>query len=199
MPGTEIRIDTDGEVLIRRNALTFDGYHAKPVESREVFTADGAWLRTGDVGELTPNGRLRLTGRKKELIALSGGKKVAPLPIEARLSEDPWIAHAMLYGEGERFISALVVPRRPVLEAWQQERGLTLGYRELLHHPDVVARVQAAVDRVNTSLSGAERIKRFVLLERALTVEAEELTPTLKVRRAVVSSRYRDRLEPLYR
>lgn len=199
MPGTEIRIDTDGEVLIRRNALTFAGYHANPDATRDAFTADGLWLRTGDLGELTPNGRLRLTGRKKELIALSSGKKVAPLPIESRLIEDPWIAHAMLYGEGERFISALLVPRRPVLEAWQQERGMTLVYRELLQHPDVVARMQSVIEHVNASLSGPERIKRFALLEHELTVEAEELTPTLKIRRAVVSSRYRDRLDSLYR
>ena len=199
MPGTDLRIDDDGEVLVRRSALTFTGYHGKPAATAEAFTEDGAWLRTGDLGELTPEHRLRLTGRKKELIALSSGKKVAPLPIESRLVEDPWIGHAMLYGEGERFVSALLVPRRPVLEAWQQERGLSLGYAELLAHPDVVARVQDTIDRVNSSLSSPERIKRFVLLERDLTVEADELTPTLKIRRAVVAERYRDRLELLYR
>jgi long-chain acyl-CoA synthetase len=199
MPGTEIRIDTDGEVLLRRNELTFAGYHGKPEETRDAFTDDGAWLRTGDLGELMPNGRLRLTGRKKELIALSSGKKVAPLPIESRLSEDAWIAHAMLFGEGERFVSALLVPRRPVLEAWQAERGIALAYDELVQHPDVVARMQVAIDRVNASLSGPERIKRFTLLERDLSVEADELTPTLKIRRAVVATRYRERLESLYR
>ena len=199
MPGTELRIDTDGEVLVRRSALTFDGYHGKPDATREAFTPDGQWLRTGDLGELTRDGRLRLTGRKKELIALSSGKKVAPLPIEARLVEDPWIGHAMLYGEGERFVSALLVPRRRVLEAWQREQGLTLEYCELLRHPDVVGRVQGAVDRVNATLAGPERIKRFVLLDRELTVEADELTPTMKIRRAVVTNRYRDRLETLYR
>jgi long-chain acyl-CoA synthetase len=199
MPGTEIRIDADGEVLLRRGALTFAGYHGKPGESREAFTEDGEWLRTGDLGELTAGGRLRLTGRKKELIALSSGKKVAPLPIESRLIEDPWIGHAMLYGEGERFVSALLVPRRPVLEAWQRDHGLHLEYDDLLGHPDVVTRVQQVVDRVNALLSGPERIKRFVLLERELSVEADELTPTMKIRRAVVTERYRDRLEPLYR
>ena len=199
MPGTELRIDFDGEVLVRRGALTFAGYHGKPEATREAFSPDGEWLRTGDLGEITPEGRLRLTGRKKELIALSSGKKVAPLPIESRLIEDPWIGHAMLYGEGERFVSALLVPRRRVLEAWQREQGLSLEYCELLGHPDVVARVQQAVDRVNAVLSGPERIKRFVLLDRELSVEADELTPTMKIRRAVVTKRYRDRLETLYR
>jgi long-chain acyl-CoA synthetase len=199
MPGTTIRIDLDGEVLLERGPLTFDGYHGRPDATRDAFTADGNWLRTGDLGEITPNGRLRLTGRKKELIALSSGKKVAPLPIESRLIEDPWIGYAMLYGEGERFVSALLVPRRPVLEAWQRERGLALDYSDLLGHPEVLSRVQQAVDRVNSVLSGPERIKRFVLLERELSVEADELTPTMKIRRAVVTERYRDRLEPLYR
>ena len=199
MPGTELRVDIDGEVLIRRGPLTFAGYHGKPDATREAFTPDGQWLRTGDLGEIRPNGRLRLTGRKKELIALSSGKKVAPLPIESRLIEDPWIGHAMLYGEGERFVSALLVPRRPVLEAWQREQGLTLDYCALLGHPAVVTRVQTVVDRVNAELSGPERIKRFVLLDRELSVEADELTPTMKIRRAVVTQRYRDRLEPLYR
>jgi long-chain acyl-CoA synthetase len=199
MPGTELRIDDDGEVLVRRSALTFAGYFAKPDDTRDAFTPDGDWLRTGDLGELTAARRLRLTGRKKELIALSSGKKVAPLPIEARLTEDAWIGHAMLYGEGERFVSALLVPRRPVLEAWQRAQGLTLGYDQLLAHPDVIARVQTTVDRVNATLSSPERIKRFVLLDRDLSVEADELTPTLKIRRSVVVERYRDRLEPLYR
>lgn len=199
MPGTEIRIDADGEVLLRRGPLTFAGYHEKPAESLASFTADGEWLRTGDLGELTKGGRLRLTGRKKELIALSSGKKIAPLPIESRLIEDPWIGHAMLYGEGERFVSALLVPRRPVLEAWQREQGLHLAYGDLLGHPDVVTRVQQVVDRVNSVLSGPERIKRFVLLDHELSVEADELTPTMKIRRSIVTERYRDRLQPLYR
>jgi len=199
MPGTELRIDEDGEVLVRRSALTFSGYFAKPDATDDAFTSDGEWLRTGDLGELTPEHRLRLTGRKKELIALSSGKKVAPLPIEARLIEDPWIGHAMLYGEGERFVSALLVPRRPVLEAWQRERGFSLDYAELLAHPDVVARVQDAVDRVNAGLSSPERIKRFVLVDRELTVAANELTPTWKIRRNIVAARYRALLDPLYR
>ena len=198
MPGTELRIDDDGEVLVRRSALTFAGYFAKPDDTRDAFTPDGDWLRTGDLGELTAARRLRLTGRKKELIALSSGKKVAPLPIETRLTEDAWIGHAMLYGEGERFVSALLVLRRPVVEAWQRERGMSLPYGQLLAHPDVVARVQAAVDRVNADLSSPERIKRFALLDRDLSVEADELTPTLKIRRTVVAAKYRDRLEPLY-
>ncbi|MFL5575517.1 MAG: AMP-dependent synthetase/ligase [Gemmatimonadaceae bacterium] len=199
MPGTEVRIAGDGELLVRRNALTFDGYHGRPAETREAFTPDGGWLRTGDLAELTADGRLRITGRKKEVIALSNGKKVAPLPIEAALTEDPWIAHAMLYGEGERFISALLVPSRAMVEGWLRERGLALGYAEALAHVEVRDRLQQAVDRVNARLSRPEQVRRWVALEHELALERGELTPTLKIRRAAVAERYRDRLLPLYR
>ena len=198
MPGTEVRIAEDGELLIRRNALTFAGYHGKPNATREAFTDDGVWLQTGDLAELRDDGRLRITGRKKELIALSNGKKVAPLPIEAQLAEDPWIAYAMLYGEGERFISALLVPSRPMVEQWMSDHGIT-SFADALAHPDVAAQLQAAVDRVNARLSRPEQVRRWVVLEHDLTLENGDLTPTLKIRRAALVERYRDRLEPLYR
>ncbi len=198
MPGTEVRIADDGELLIRRNALTFAGYHGKPAATREAFTEDGLWLKTGDLAEIGENGRLRITGRKKELIALSNGKKVAPLPIEAQLTEDPWIAYAMLYGEGERFISALLVPSRPTLERWMSERGVA-SVADALAHPDVIAQLQGAVDRVNARLSRPEQVRRWVVLEHDLSLERGELTPTLKIRRTALVERYRDRLEPLYR
>ena len=199
MPGTEVRIAGDGELLVRRNALTFDGYHRRPAESREAFTPDGEWLLTGDLAELTADGRLRITGRKKELIALSNGKKVAPLPIEAALTQDPWISQALLYGEGERFITALLVPSRAMVEGWLRERGLSMPYESALQHAEVRARLQEAVDRVNARLSRPEQVRRWALLEHELVAERGELTPTLKIRRTTVAERYRDRLTPLYR
>jgi long-chain acyl-CoA synthetase len=199
MPGTELRVADDGELVVRRNALTFNGYHGRPEETRAAFTADGEWLLTGDLAEITADGRLRITGRKKELIALSNGKKVAPLPIEAELTQDPWIAHALLYGEGERFITALLVPSRPMVEGWLREQALTLPYEAALEHERVRERIQAAVDRVNARLSRPEQVRRWALLEHELTPERGELTPTLKIRRTTVAERYRSRLEPLYR
>lgn len=198
MPGTELRIAADGEVLVRRGPLTFAGYHGRPEATRDAFTPDGEWLLSGDLGELGADGCLRITGRKKELIALSNGKKVAPLPIEALLVQDPWIGQAMLYGEGRHFVTALLVLRRPVVEAWAGERGIGDAFHELLAHPEVVAHVQAAVDRVNARLSRPEQVRRWTLLERELTAEQDELTPTLKLRRLVVADRYRDRMEALY-
>ena len=199
MPGTVVRIAEDGEVLLRCGALTFSGYHGRDAETREAFTPDGEWLRTGDVGALDERGALRVLGRKKELIALSTGKKVAPLPIEAKLAEDPFIAQAVLHGEGRKFISALIALRRPAVEAWARERGMGgVAYAELLRHPGVVARVQDAVDRVNALVSRTEGVRQFALLERELSVEEDELTPTMKVRRVLVAEKFRGRLDALY-
>jgi long-chain acyl-CoA synthetase len=198
MPGTTLRIADDGEILILRSDLTFAGYHGRPAESRQAFTADGSWLLTGDLGELDERGFLRVTGRKKELIALSTGKKVAPVPVEARLMDDPWIAQAVLVGEGRKFIAALLTLRRPVVEGWARAAGVTGAMDALTRRPDVVARVQAAVDRVNAGLSRTEQVRRFVLLDRELSLEEDELTPTMKIRRSVVLERFHDLIDDLY-
>jgi long-chain acyl-CoA synthetase len=200
MLGTDLRIADDGEILVRRSDLTFAGYLGRPDDTRETFSADGRWLLTGDLGSLDSQGVLHVTGRKKELIALSTGKKVAPLPIERRLGDDPGISHVMLYGEGRKYITALICLRRPVVEAWARQAGHagTGDARELIRIPAVQARVQAAIDRVNADLSRTEQIRRQVVLLDELSVENDELTPTMKLRRAVVVERYRDHFEALY-
>jgi long-chain acyl-CoA synthetase len=199
MPGTTLRLGPDGEILIRRSDLTFAGYRGLPAATAEAFTPDGLWLRTGDLGELTDRGFLRVTGRKKELIALSTGKKVAPAPIEVRLSEHPWIAHAVLYGESRKFVTALLSLRRGVVEGWAREAGLDAPFQELLGRPELLERIRLAVDQVNSGLSRSEQVKRFVLLDRELSLDQDELTPTLKVRRAVVTARFQHQLDALYR
>ncbi|HEU0014357.1 MAG TPA: AMP-binding protein, partial [Longimicrobium sp.] len=198
MPGTELRIAGDGEILVRRGGLTFSGYHGRAADTRAAFTADGAWLRTGDLGTIGEDGALRVTGRKKELIALSNGKKVAPLPIESALALQPWIHQAMLYGEGRRFLSALLVVRRPMVEAWARDHGHDPDDPALLHDPRLHAAVQASVERVNEGLSNPERVRRFVLLGRGFTIEGDELTPTLKLRRTAIAQKHRAALEALY-
>jgi long-chain acyl-CoA synthetase len=198
MPGSEIRIAGDGEILVRRNGLTFAGYRGRPHETAAAFSADGEWLLTGDLGQVDARGMLRVTGRKKELIALSGGKKVAPLPIEARLAAHPWIGRAVLHGEGRRFVSALLVLRQTAVEEWARGEGIDAGWGDLLSHPEVLGRVQAALDEVNAGLAPPERVRRFALLENDLSPEADELTPTMKVRRSVVAERHRATLDALY-
>ena len=196
MVGTEMRIAEDGEILIRRGALTFSGYHGRPGETRDAFTPDGEWLRTGDLGRIGDDGALRVQGRRKELIALSNGKKIAPLPIEAALAADEWIHQAMLYGEGRHFVSALIVPRRTALEAWAGAHAADPDDPSVVHDPRLYRSIQAAVDRVNAGLSNPERVRRFALLH--LPFDGEDLTPTLKLRRTAIAERHRDRLEALY-
>lgn len=199
MPGTEVKLDDDGELLIRRSDLTFDGYHNRPEETSAAFTADGEWLRTGDLASIEPDGRIRITGRKKELIALSNGKKIAPLPIEAALAAEPWISSAMLYGEGERFISALIVPSRAMVDSWLRERGIDEPFGQAVKRAEIRAEIERAIEHVNARFSRPEQVRRWVILEHELSAERGELTPTMKIRRGVVTERYRDRLTPLYR
>ena len=198
MPGTEIRIASDGEVLIRRSELTFSGYHNMPDATRAMFSDDGEWLRTGDLGALDTAGRLRITGRKKELLALSNGKKVAPLPIEAMLSAHPLISHAVLHAEGRQFVSAIIALRAESVEAWANARGISGSHEELAADPAVKAEIQKAVDEVNATLSRAESIRRFVTIGRELSIDDCELTPTHKVRRNAVLEKFSAQLDALY-
>ena len=198
MPGTDIRIAGDGEVLVRRSELTFSGYHNMPEATRAAFTDDGEWLRTGDLGALDPSGRLRITGRKKELLALSNGKMVAPLPIEAKLAAHPLIAHAVVHAEGRQFVSALIALRTEALAKWAAEHGLDGTQDDLSSHPAVLSEIQKAIDEVNATLSRAESIRRFVTIGRELSVADSELTPTHKLRRNTVLEKYSAQLDALY-
>ncbi len=198
MPGTELRIATDGEVLIRRSALTFSGYYGQPEETRAAFTADGDWLYTGDLGKIAEHGQLVISGRKKELIALSTGKKIAPLPIESALTDGLWISHAMLYGEGRKFISALLWLGRPAAEAWAREHGTEGDIEQLLLRDEIRDAVRQSVERVNANLSRPEQVREWMLLGSEPSVEGGELTPTLKLRRKDVAERYGHLLDSFY-
>ncbi len=198
MDGAEARVADDGELLVRRGPLTFAGYFGRPAETALAFTADGEWLRTGDLARLDGDGVLRIVGRSKELIALSNGKKIVPGPIEMRLSEDGWVAHAMLVGEGRHYVGALLALDRAHVEAWAASEHLGVDYPDLLLHPTVHARVQQLVDRVNVDLSRPEQVKRFALIAGEFTVEGGELTPTLKLRRGALAERFAAECLTLY-
>jgi long-chain acyl-CoA synthetase len=198
MPGTTVRVADDGELLVRRSALTFSGYWGRPDETAAAFTADGTWLRTGDRAEVAPDGALRITGRIKELIALSTGRKVAPLPIEGALADTPFIAHAVCHGEGRKHLVALLALRRPVVEAWARERALSLPWATLVQHPALQAQLATAVEAVNAGLPRTDRVVAWTVTDAEWTVDGGELTPTLKVRRAAVESRHAALLASLY-
>ncbi len=198
MPGTELRIADDGEVLVKRGPLTFSGYFGRDDETREAFTADGAWLKTGDLGNVDAEGFLRITGRKKEILVLSTGKKVAPLPIEAALCAGPWIEHAMLYGDGRSFITALFTVRDAPLRLLADREGLPWSGNDLLKHDAVRREVQARVAQVNADLSRHEQVKKWVLVPDTFTVTGGELTPTMKLKRHEVTAHYAPLLDQLY-
>ncbi len=198
MPGTTVRIADDGELLVRRSALTFSGYWNKPDETRMAFTDDGRWLRTGDQAALEADGSLRITGRVKEIIALSTGRKIAPLPIEAALTDSPFVAHAVCHGEGRKFPVALLALRRELVTAWAAAQQLALPWSELVRHPALRALVQEQVDRVNATLARTDRIQAFAITDAEFSVAEGELTPTLKVVRRVIDTRFAPIFDGLY-
>ncbi|WP_150253219.1 AMP-dependent synthetase/ligase [Nocardiopsis deserti] len=197
MPGTEVRIAEDGEVLIRGGGV-MRGYHNLSGATEEVLTADG-WFATGDIGALE-NGRLRITDRKKELIKTSGGKYVAPQSIESRFKAlCPYVSNLVVHGDRRPYCVALVALDPESIDTWAAEHGLGhLNYTGLTREPRVREMVQEAVDELNRGLPRHETVKRFAILPNDLTVEEGEMTPSLKMRRRVVEDRYRDLLDGMY-
>ncbi len=191
--GVEIRIAADGEILAR-GPNVMEGYHNKPDETRQAIDADG-WFHTGDIGELDPEGYLRITDRKKDLFKTSGGKYVAPQGIENQLKLDPSVSSAVVVGDGRRFPAALIVPNP---EAFRAALG-EMPREQLCGRTEVREAVQRAVDGVNAKLSQPEQIKRFTLIAEDFSIEKGELTPTMKVRRRVVERKHAALIEEMYR
>ncbi len=193
----EVRIAPDGEILTR-GPHVMKGYFKKPEATAEAIEKDG-WFHTGDIGFVDPDGFLVITDRKKDIIVTSGGKNIAPQPIENRLKANKFFAEAVIIGNRRNFAAALVVPSFEVLEAWAKERGMTLGGREeLVRRPEVLAHYQGLVDGITSDLAQFEKIKRIALVPREFTQESGELTPTLKVKRRVVEERYKAMIDNLY-
>jgi long-chain acyl-CoA synthetase len=197
IPGVELTIAPDGEILAR-GPNVMQGYHKREAETREAM--EGGWFHTGDIGHLDPDGFLFITDRKKDLIVTAGGKNVAPQPIESILGLNPYIASAVVVGERRRFISALVVPDFGKLEEYAKANGVPFRDRaELCRRQDVVDFMLAEVNRSTPDLASYERVKKIALLEREFDIESGEITPTLKVRRAIVEEKYKDLIDSLYK
>jgi long-chain acyl-CoA synthetase len=193
----EVRIAEDGEIE-SRGPNVMRGYYNKPDATREVFTTDG-WFKTGDIGTLDAEGYLRITDRKKELFKTSGGKYVAPQPIEQRIKRSRFVNQVVLIGNGRKFAAALIVPDWEMLRSYAQHKGLDCKTpAEFCRNPRVIDLMQRQVDSVTEDLSRFERVKRVALLERELTVEGGELTPTLKVKRRIVDEKYKEIIDRLY-
>jgi long-chain acyl-CoA synthetase len=197
VPSVEIRLAEDGEILARGPNI-FSGYFKDPDSTREVLDADG-WLHTGDLGQFTERGFLQIIGRKKEIIVTSGGKNIPPANIEGRFKDEPLIAHVMVYGDGKRYLTALVDIDDAVASArLGLEEGSGADSEQLRRHPEVQEWIQQCIDAANSELAKFETIKRFAVASEPLTVEAGMLTPTLKLRRKNIIDRYQAELEALY-
>jgi len=195
LPGTEIAIAADGEVLIA-GPHVFTGYHRDPRATTEVM--DGRWLRTGDLGSLDADGFLSITGRKKDLIITSSGKNISPENIESALRETPWISNAVVAGDRRSYLVALVTLDPDEAPRLAAELGVPAQIAAMAGDARVRSALQRDVDAVNARFARVEQIKRFDVLERDLSQAEGELTPTLKVKRPVVYQRFADRFERLY-
>jgi long-chain acyl-CoA synthetase len=197
IPGVELKIAEDGEILARGPNIA-KGYYKRPEETAAVFLPDG-WFATGDIGVIDEDGFLKITDRKKDLIKTSGGKYVAPQEIERRLKADPLVAQCMVHGDRRKFCSAVLVLNREAVEAWAKEQGIEVpSYEELIKHPRLRELVESRIAEVNRSLASYEQIKKFVISPSEWTVETGELTPTLKVKRKVVTQKFQEQLDALY-
>ena len=201
LPGVEVRIAADGEILCS-GPNVMRGYYKKPEETAATLERgdDGhVWLHTGDIGHFDEDGYLYLTDRKKDLIKTSGGKYVAPQPIENAIKQSRFVSQVVVIGDERKFPAALIVPQKDQLESYAQLKGIQFEkVDDLLNDPKIIDLFRRQVERYTQDLSQFEKIKAIALLGNELTLEAGELTPTLKVRRRVVTEKYKDIIDRLY-
>jgi long-chain acyl-CoA synthetase len=193
----KVRLAADGEIEVSGPGVML-GYYRKPEATRDVF--DGSWFKTGDIGEMDAEGYLKVTDRKKELFKTSGGKYIAPSPIEQAIKASRFVSQVVLIGNERKFPSALIVPNFEMLESYARLKGLELRTpEEFCADARILDLIERQVAEHTQHLSQFEKVKRVALLENEMTVEGGELTPTLKVRRKIVDEKYRDVIDELYR
>ena len=196
LPGTEVAIAADGEILMRGPHI-FAGYHRDPEATEATMTEDG-WLRSGDLGSIDADGFVRVTGRKKDLIITSSGKNITPATMEAALADRRWLSQAVVYGDNRPYIVALVTLDGRDVPELARRCGTAPDIATMASDPGVRAVIQAEIDAANATVARIEQVKRFAILDHELTQEAGELTPTAKLRRNVVYERYGPAFAALY-
>jgi long-chain acyl-CoA synthetase len=197
MPGVEARLGEDGELLIRGGNVMV-GYYRDPEKTAEAIDKDG-WVHSGDIAQLGPDGHYRIVDRKKELIITSSGKNISPANLEAVAKSSPIIGQAVAIGDGHSFITVLVVLDPQVAPMWAKAHGIeSSSMAELSEHPSTIAEVRRALTVANTHLSRIEQFKRFTILPDEWSPESEELTPTMKLKRRVIHTKYKDEIDAMY-
>lgn len=196
LPNLEVRIAADGEILVRGPSV-FHGYWNRPEETANAF--EGDWFKTGDIGQIDADGYLSITDRKKDLIKTSGGKFIAPQPIESALKNHELVSEAAVLGDRRKFPAVLIRPEFEALEAWARENGITFPNRdEAIQHPRVLALYEDILTDVNSRLAQFEKMKKFLLIPDDFTIANGLLTPTMKLRRRAIEEKYRQKIEDLY-
>lgn len=197
MPGAEVRIGENNEILVR-GGMVMKGYYKKPQETADAFTADG-FLKTGDAGEFDAEGNLYITDRIKELMKTSNGKYIAPQVLESKIGKDKFIEQIAVIADAKKYVSALIVPCYAALEEYAKQVNIKYQDRlELLKHSEILQMLEQRINELQKELAGWEQIKRFTLLPQAFSTQLEEITPTLKLRRKVILQRYQAQIEAMY-
>lgn len=198
LPGTEVKIAPDGEVLMRSPGI-MSGYHNQPEATADVIDGDG-WFATGDIGELDADGFLKITDRKKDLFKTSGGKYVAPSLVESQFKGIcPYVSQLVVEGDGRNFVSALITLDPEAIQGWAEKNGLgDKSYAQIVTSDEARAMVQGYVDQLNEQINNWSRIRQFIILDHDLTIEDGALTPSMKLKRKVVVRRYKEQLDELY-
>ena len=192
----EVKIAEDGEILCKGPNIMM-GYYKRPDLTAEDIK-DG-WFHTGDIGMIVDKKFLKITDRKKELFKTSGGKYVAPLPIENKLKESPFVEQVMVVGPERKYVGALIVPSFSNLKDWCRKNGIAYSSNEeMIRNPKVIDMIKDLVENFNTYFNHVEQIKKFELLPNEWTVDGGEMTPTLKLKRKVIMEKYRDAIERIY-
>jgi len=194
-PGCEVKIADDGEILVK-GPNVFQGYHKNPEATSETIV--NGWLHTGDIGEVEPDGFIKITGRKKDIIITAGGKNITPANLEAEIKQHPLVSQCVVVGDRRPYLVALVTLDPEEAVKYAQENNLPEDPVQLAQNPDVKAAIEAHVDKINQNFARVEQVKKISILPNDLSQESGELTPTLKVKRAVVAQKHEDAIEQLY-
>lgn len=196
-PRIEVKIADDGEILVK-GPTVMAGYYGKPEATAEAFTADG-WFRTGDAGRIDDTGALILTERIKDLFKTSGGKYIAPQALESRLGEDKYIEQVAVIGDQRKYVTAIIIPAYEALKEYARSKNISYkSLEDLVKNSEIRAMMAGRIEQLQKNFAGFERIKKFTLLPRAFTMEAGELTNTLKIKRPVIAARYAREIEAMY-
>ena len=197
MPRVQIKIGEQNEILVKGPSV-MRGYYNKPEATKEAFTADG-WFRTGDAGRIDENGALLLTARIKDLFKTSNGKYIAPQALESRLGEDKYIEQVAVIGDQRKYVTAIIIPAFEALKEYAKKKHIQYrNVEDLVKNSDIRAMIAERIENLQRNFAGFERIKKFTLLPQEFTMEAGELTNTLKIRRPVINNRYAREIEAMY-